>query len=313
MIRHVVRSLVSGVVLLFVVTAVVFALIYSSGTSVARNILGQSASAEQVAELNSRLGLDRPIHLQYFDWLGNAARGDLGVSYFTQEPIMTALTSRLPITFSVVLVAVLLTIVLSVALGIAAASRGGWLDRIIQGVSTVSYVFPPLILAIGLVYLFAIVLRWVPAIGYMAFAQNPVGWLASVSLPAIALAIAGVATLAAQIRGSVLDELGRDYVRTLRSRGVSERSILYKHVLRNAAAPALTVFSVLFIGLFSASFFVERIYALPGFGNFAMNASIQGDLPALMGVTLFSVVLVVIVNIVADVLQGWLNPKVRAR
>ncbi|MFF2844115.1 ABC transporter permease [Paenarthrobacter sp. NPDC057981] len=311
MVRFLAKRLFNGVLLIFVVTAVVFFLMYSTGSSIARNILGQGATQEKVDALTVSLGLNRPLVEQYWTWLVGAVQGNLGKSFFTGEPITNALASRLPITFSVVLVALLLTLVISTALGIAAAARGGWLDRAIQSTVTVSYVFPVIIFAIGMVYLFAVTLKWVPAIGFVSFARSPIGWFASIILPSITLAFGGIASLAAQIRGSMIDELERDYVRTLRSRGITSASILFKHALRNAASPALTTFSLLFIGLFGASFFIEKVFALPGYGSFALNASIQGDPPAMLGVTLFSIVLVVVVNMVIDIIQGLLNPKVR--
>ncbi|MFJ7496110.1 ABC transporter permease [Streptomyces sp. NPDC097727] len=311
MISFLLRRLVSGIIVITVVTSLVFFLTYGASLDIARNILGPSASNAQVAILNEKLGLNRPLFEQYFDWIANALHGDLGVSYFTSEPIGSAISSRLPVTFSMVIVALLITLVVSLALGITAAARGGVVDRVLQLIGTASYVFPVIVLAIGLVYLFAIVLRWVPAIGFVPITQSPGRWLTSIILPSITLAIGGIAGLAAQIRGSLVDELSLDYIRTLRSRGVSERAILCKHALRNAAGPALTVFSLQFIGIFGASLFIERIFALPGYGAYAMNATVQGDLPALLGVTLVSVVLVVIVNLIVDIAQGWLNPKVR--
>jgi peptide/nickel transport system permease protein len=305
------RRLGAGLVLIFVVTAATFFLTYGANIPVARNILGPSATQQQVDLLNAQLGLDQPIFQQYWTWLSGLFTGDMGTSYFTSEPVASALASRLPVTLSVVLVASLITLLLSTLLGIASAARGGWLDSLLQSVATISYIFPAIVLGIVLVYVFAITLRLVPAIGFVPFSQSPVDWFLSVVLPAVVLAIGGIASLAAQIRGSMIDELNRDYIRSLRSRGSSEASILFRHALRNAAGPALTTFSLLFITMFGSSLFIEKIFALPGYGTFAFTSTIQGDLPAMLGVTLFSVVLVVVVNLLVDVLQAWLNPKVR--
>ncbi len=311
MLIFILRRLGSGLVLIFIVTAITFFLTFGAGIPVAQNILGPAASTEQIATLNAQLGLDRPIVEQYFSWLAGVFRGDLGTSYFTSEPVTQALVNRLPVTMSVVFVACILTLVVSVILGVASAARGGWLDNLLQGIATISYVFPAIILGIVLVYVFAIVLGWLPAIGFVPFEESASGWLASVILPAVVLSIGGIASLAAQVRGSMIDELNRDYVRSLRSRGSSEASILLKHTLRNAAGPALTTFSLLFITMFGASLFVEKIFALPGFGTYGYTSTIQGDLPAMLGVSLFSVALVVVVNLLVDLANGWLNPKVR--
>jgi peptide/nickel transport system permease protein len=306
-----IRRIGAGLVLIFIVTAITFFLTYGANIPVARNILGPNANADQVAALNAQLGLDRPILEQYFAWITGLFQGDLGTSYFTSEPIASALAARLPVTLSMVVVASVITIVLSCVLGVVSAARGGVVDSILQAISTVAFVFPGIVLGIVLVYVFAIQLQWVPAVGFVPIDESVGGWFASVVLPAVVLAIGGIAALAAQVRGSVIDELGRDYVRTLRSRGTSERSILLKHALRNAASPALTTFSLQFISMFGSALFIEKIFALPGYGTYAFNATVQGDLPAMLGASLFGVGLVVIVNLLVDVAAGWLNPKAR--
>lgn len=311
MFNFLVRRLGEGVFLIFIVTAITFFLTFGANIPVALNILGPNASAEQIATLNAQLGLDQPILAQYLNWLTGLFQGDLGTSYFTSEPVLTAISARLPVTLSVVLVSCVITIVISLLLGVTAAARGGIVDSILQGISTVAFVFPAIILGIGMVYLFAITLKLVPAVGYVPIGDSFGGWFASIILPSIVLSIGGIAALAAQIRGSLIDELGREYVRTLRSRGVSERAILLKHALRNAASPALTTFSLQFITLFGASLFIEKIFALPGYGTYGYTATIQGDLPAMLGVGLFGVLLVVVVNLIVDVANGWLNPKAR--
>ena len=311
MVFYILRRLGDGVVLIFVVTAITFFLTYSAGIPVAVSILGPSATPAAVAQLNAQLGLDKPVFQQYLHWLAGAFHGDLGKSYFSNEPVTQAMVNRLPITLSVVVVAALITVLISTALGVASAARPGLLDTVLQSISTIAFVFPAIILGIGLVYLFAVKLQWVPAVGYTSFQESPGRWFSSIILPAIVLCIGGIAGLAAQIRGSMIDELSKDYVKTLRSRGISERSILLKHALRNAASPGLTTFSLLFVGMFGAALFIEKIFAMPGFGTYGYQATIQGDLPALLGVTLFSVLLVVIVNLLVDLANGWLNPKAR--
>jgi peptide/nickel transport system permease protein len=311
LVTFILRRLGHGLVLIFVVTAITFFLTHGADIPIAINILGPSATAEAVAQLNAQLGLDQPVFQQYLDWLGGVFSGDLGRSYFSSEPVMDAMASRLPITLSVVVFAALITLLISTALGVASAARPGVLDTVLQFISTIAFIFPAIILGIGLVYVFAVKLQWVPAVGYTELAESPLKWFASVILPAIVLSIGGIAGLAAQIRGSLIDELSRDYVKTLRSRGVSERSILLRHALRNAASPGFTTFSLQFVGMFGAALFIEKIFALPGYGTYGFQATVQGDLPALLGVTLFGVLLVVVVNLLVDLASGWLNPKAR--
>jgi len=158
---------------------------------------------------------------------------------------------------------------------------------------------------------FAVQLGILPAIGYTPFSVDPAGWLTSITLPAVALAVGAVATVSTQTRGSMIEVLGQDYVRTLRSRGLPIRSILLKHALRNAAPASLTILSLQFIALISGAVVIEKVFGLNGIGQLATSAASQGDVPLVLGVVLLVVTLVVIVNLLADLLLGWLNPKVR--
>jgi len=313
MIIFLLRRIGAGIVLVFVVTTLTFFMTYSQTDQVARQILGHAASAGALAAENHRLGLDRPILTQYWSWLTSALHGDLGHSYYTGQPIVDALATRLPITLSIALLAIVITAVASVAVGVGAALRGGVLDKIMQGLTLVGYVLPSFLLGIILVVVFALTLRLVPATGFVPFTESPTGWFASVILPAVTLAVGAVASVATQVRASMLEELSKDYVRTLRSRSIPEFQIMTLHVLRNAAGPALTVLSLNFIGLFGGALIIEKIFALSGFGDYSYTSTIQTDLPAVVGVVAATVVIVVVVNLVIDLLGGLLNPKARTR
>ncbi|XVQ07286.1 ABC transporter permease [Spirillospora sp. CA-255316] len=309
MLLYILRRLVAGVVLALLVTLITFLLLSPSFDGVVRTILGPSATPQSVAALKHQLGYDRPLLVQYGDWLGNALTGDFGKSVYTRLPVVDTVTQRLGVTLSIILAAMAVTVVLSVTIGVWAATRGGVVDRIAQGLSLIGYLVPGLLLAILLVVVFAVRLKWLPATGFTSLSEDPVRWARSITIPVIVLAITGIANMAAQVRGAMIDELRKDYVRTLRARGVSHRSIVLKHALRNAAGPALTVLSLEFITMFGGALVVENVFALPGFGSYAFNASLQGDIPVIMGITVFSVALVTLVNLAVDILNGWLNPK----
>lgn len=311
MIVYVARRLFTGLVLAVLVTMLTFFLLSTSFDGVVRGILGNEATASSVAALKEQMGLDRPVIVQYLDWLGHVVQGDFGTSYFTSEPVAPAVAERLSVTLSIIVVALVITVVVSVALGVVAASRGGVVDRIAQGVSLIGYVVPNLLIAIVLVVLFAINLQWLPATGFTPISEDPLKWAAAITIPVIALVVSGIANLSAQVRGAMIDELRKDYVRTLRTRGLPTHSIVLRHALRNAAGPALTVLSLEFISMFGAALIIEKVFALPGFGLYAFNSSLQGDIPVIMGITVFSVFLVVVVNLVVDLVNGWLNPKAR--
>jgi peptide/nickel transport system permease protein len=207
--------------------------------------------------------------------------------------------------------AILLATLIGVTVGVAAALRRGSLDRALQVSSTLVQAIPGFLVAIVLALVFAVQLRLLPATGYAKFLDSPSDWLASITLPVIALALGAIASIALQIRGSMIDVLRQDFVRTLRSRGLPERSVLLRHTLRNAAGPTLTTLSLMFIITISGSVIVEKVFNIPGIGTQANTSASRGDLPVVMGVVLITVFLVVMVNLLVDLAQGWVNPKVR--
>lgn len=311
MLVFIVRRLLAGVVLVFAVSVVAFSMLYIGGGDIARRILGQNATAEQVAQRAEQLGLDRPLPVQYWDWLTAALTGDLGRSWFSGQFVSVSVTSRLAVTLSIVIGAVVIGAVLSIVLGVLAARRGGWVDGLVQFLSVVGFAIPGFLIALVLVLVFAINLGWFKATGYIPLTTSFAGWLTSVTLPVVALSIGAIASVSQQVRGSVIDGLSRDYVRTLRARGLPTRSVVYKHVLRNAGGPALAVLAVQFVGMLGGAVIVEQVFALPGIGQLTVSATTQGDIPVVMGVVIATAVIVVVVNLLIDLAQAALNPKVR--
>lgn len=311
MLQFILRRLLSGVILVAVITTVAFTLLYLGGGDIARRILGQNASDELVAKKAAELGLDSPLLVQYGEWLLGAVTGDFGRSWFTGQLVMSGVTARLGVTLTIVLGATLLSAIIAVVIGVLAAVRGGWIDRTVQFFAVLGFAIPGFLVALGLVLLFAIELRLFKATGFTPFGESPQGWIASITLPIIALAIGTTTAVAQQVRGAVADALQRDYVRTLRSRGLGERRIVLKHVLRNAGGPALAVLAVQFIGLLGGAVIVEQIFALPGIGQLAVQSTGAGDIPIVMGLVVVTAVIVVIVNLLIDLAQAALNPKVR--
>ena len=311
MLTFITRRVVSGIVLLVAISILAYLLLYAGGGDIARRLLGEDASPETVAQKAQELGVDRPLLEQFGGWVSGVLRGDFGASWFTSQPVTDAILSRLSVTLSLVFGAVALIAVVSVVLGVLAATRRGWVDQLVQVLSLVGTAIPAFLIAMGLVLVFAINLGWVNPTGYVQFAASPSGWFSSIILPVIALSLSGIAAVTQQIRGSMLDALRQDYVRTLESRGLSRRSIVFQHVLRNAAGPALAVLGVHFVGLLGGAVIIEQIFAIPGMGQVAVIATSQGDIPLVMGLVLATAVLVVILNLLVDLAQGWLNPKVR--
>lgn len=312
MLKLIVASLVRAVVVFFVVTFATFALVYANPTGIARNIVGISATSASVRAEVVQLGLDRPLLPQYGHWVAGLAHGNLQRSFFTGQPVASTLSLRVPVTLAILLVSLALTMLLSVTIGAVAATRGGWLDRLLQLLSVVGATIPPFIVAIGLVFAFAIAIRFFPATGYVSPTVSLGGWASSITLPVLAILIGSVAGAAAQFRSAVKDVLERDFVRTLRARGLSRRAIVYRHILRNASGPGLTVLSLQTIGLIGGVVIVEQVFALPGMGTLVTSAATQGDVPVVMGCVTVTVIFVAIVNLVAEILTALLNPKARS-
>ncbi|MDQ0239502.1 ABC transporter permease [Arthrobacter bambusae] len=305
------RRLLTGVALLAAITTFGFTLLYLGGGDIARKILGENADQQTVTLKAQQLGLDRPVLVQYGDWISHAVRGDLGTSWFSGQPVLDAISSRLSVTLSLVTGAIILIAVISVVLGVLAATKRGWVDRFAQLLAIVGHAIPGFLFAVGLVLVFALTLGWFDPTGYVPFLTDPTGWAKTVTLPVIALALGGIASVTQQVRGSVIDALRNDYVRTLRSRGIPARRVVLKHVLRNAAGPALAVLAVYFVGLLGGAVIVEQVFAIPGLGQVAVQATTQGDIPLVMGLLVATGTLVIIFNLLVDLAQGWLNPKVR--
>ncbi|MEY4327593.1 MAG: hypothetical protein RIR71_263 [Actinomycetota bacterium] len=313
MFAFIARRLGSGALLLLVISSLAYFLMFFSPSNIAINLLGDAATQEQLVAKEIELGLDRPILDRYLEWLGSAVTGDLGTSWFSSEPIVQALLSRLPVTLTLVSVTILLTALVATILGTAAAVRGGVIDRIVQVLGVAGFAIPNFVIAIFLVTVFAIQLYLLPATGWVPLEQDPSLWLQSLILPVSALVLGSVASSSAQIRSAVKAVLEKDWVRTLRARGLSEREILLKHVLRAAAPAGLTILSLQFVGMLGGTVIIEQIFALPGVGFLALQSTGIGDTPVVMGVVVVTVVVVILVNLLVDLANGWLNPKVRVK
>jgi peptide/nickel transport system permease protein len=311
MLVFILKRLASGTVVLFVVSVLTFVLLNVSSGSIARNIVGDQATADQVAAKETELGLDDPLLVRYFSWLSSAFGGDLGQSWFTSEPVTQALSSRVPVTMAMVVASMLLIALVATLLGVAAAVKRGWVDRLVQVAAIVGDSIPGFVIGILLVTVLAIRTTVFPATSTIGPDAGAGAWVMSLTLPVLALVLNGVTGGAQQIRSAVIMQLERDYVRTLRSRGIREREILFRHVLRSAAPTGLTVLSLQLIGMLGGVLIIESIFALPGLGPLAVTSTSQGDLPVVMGVVMYTVVVVIVVNLAVDLLNGWLNPKVR--
>ncbi|MFD3496361.1 ABC transporter permease [Streptomyces sp. NPDC058690] len=311
MLTFIARRIAAGALLLLVISLLSYLLLSIPDTDVGRQLLGEGTPQSAVDAKNASLGLDRPVLAQYTDWLSHAVRGDLGTSWFTSEDVTQAIANRLPVTVSLMLGVTVVTAVVSFLLGVWAGVRRGAVDRVVQVVGVVGYALPGFLVTLVLVLAFAVNLNWFPAIGYTPFTDSPGDWLSTVTLPIISLSVASVAGVSQQVRGAVVDVLRQDYVRTLRARGLPASRIVFKHVLRNASAPALSVLGMQFVGLLGGAVLVEQIFGLPGIGGMTVTYTTRGDIPVIMALVMLTVIGVVLINLLVDILIGWLNPKAR--
>jgi peptide/nickel transport system permease protein len=311
MLRFTLKRLLNGVVMLFAVSFVAFFLLRLSAGNVARNILGNQASVADVNAKNAEWGLNKPILVQFWDWLQGAIHFDFGTPWAAALPVSDDIGSRLPITLTLVLLTTVVAAFISVLLGVTAAVKGGWIDRFVQFIGLVGFAIPGFLVAFFLVSTFAVKLHWFNALGYVPFEESPTEWAKSVTLPVAALSLSAIAAIAQQVRGSVGDALDMDYVRTLRARGLSFNRVVFKHVLRNAGGPALSILGVNFVGMLGGAVIVEKIFNIPGLGPYAVASTGTSDIPAVMGLVVVTAVVVIVVNLVIDLLTASLNPKVR--
>ncbi|RYF59587.1 MAG: ABC transporter permease [Comamonadaceae bacterium] len=305
------KRLATSLVLLFVVSALTFVLLAFTPGDAARALVGVDASQAQYEQARDELGLNRPLPARYQEWVGSAVQGDFGRSIFTKQPVIDAITARLGVTASLIIGALLVSVILGVALGAFSAVRGGAAGRFVDLVALGAYAIPSFWLGTILVTVFAVNLHWFPATGYVKFADSSSGWLSSLVLPVVALASGGVAAIAKQTRESMLDALGSEHIRMAWSSGISPVSIVFRHALRNASLPVVTVLGWLVVSLLGGTVLVESVFALPGLGGLAVTSAMQRDIPMVQGVVVSFTVIVVIVNLGVDLLYSWLDPRVR--
>jgi peptide/nickel transport system permease protein len=305
------RRILMSIPLVLLVSLLSFLLEAIAPGDTARTILGNQFTPERYRELRRELGLDQPVLQQYWDWLGDAIHGDLGRSTLNGLEVSDEIWRRLPVTLSLIVGATVVSGLVGVALGLVSGVRGGRVGRVVDALSLVGAGVPSFWLGLVLVALLAVRWRIFPATGYAPIADGVFSWLRSLALPVSTLAVAGVAVIAKQTRDATSDVLQRPFVRSLRANGASEASVIFRHVLRNAAMPVVTVVGLVFVGLLTGTVLVESVFAMPGLGGLAVQAATRHDLPMLQGVAITFALFVVVVNLLIDVAYGWLNPKVR--
>lgn len=309
------RRLLAVVPLLVIVTLLVFSLILLLPGDPAIALVGlDNVTDEKLAAVRERLGLDRPIAVQYGRWLVRLLHGDLGTSFRTSEPVAEAIAHRLPVTLGLSVAATLFGLLVGCPLAIVAAyRRGSMLDGLARGVAALGVAVPNFWLGSMLVLAMALHLRWLPATGYASLLEEP--WTAAwhMVLPTLTLGASAVAEVTRQLRSGLLETLALDYVRTARAKGLGEPAVVGRHALRNALIPIVTVAALTINRIIGATVVVESIFAIPGLGRLNLESVLNRDFPTLQGAVLVMSLIVIAINFVSDIAYGWIDPRIRYR
>jgi len=302
--RYVARRVLQLVPTLVVVSFLIFLMVRLIPGDPALLIAGENATPELVASIRERLGLDRPLLLQYWSYLGNVLRGDLGTSLRTHRPVAEEIAARLPATLQLAVASGLIFTVLGVPLGVTAGiRRGHWPDHLVRVISLVGVSSPAFWIGILLMLAFSLQLRILPSAGR--------GTLAHVVLPAVTASLVGIALVSRLVRASIIEILGEDYVRTARAKGLPHRAVVYRHVLFNALIPAVTILGLEFGVLLGGLVVVESVFAWPGSGKLLIDAIRMRDYPVVQSVVLLFAFMLAVVNLLVDLLCGLLDPRIR--
>jgi peptide/nickel transport system permease protein len=312
MLRFLIRRILFGILVLWIVATGVFLLFFVAAPDPAARFAGKSATPETLALVRHRLGLDKPLWQQYWDFIGRLLHGDLGFSFATQTPVNDLIRQALPASLSLILGAAVLWMLAGLVTGVVSATRARTtLDRVITAGVLVGISMPAFVVGLTLIYIFGVRLRIFPQSGYVPLVTNPVMWFEHLVLPWITLAFLQTAIYTRLTRGSLLDVLGEDYVRTARAKGVSERRVIYRHALRSALTPVLTQFGVDIGVLIGGTLVTESVFGLQGIGQLTVRSLTYGDLPVIMAVVLIAAAFVVVANLLVDVGYSFLDPRVR--
>jgi len=307
------RAFISAVTLL-IISLIVFTGVRMIPGDPARVLAGTEADAAGLEEIREKYGLDAPLPVQYLRWLGLAVTGDLGESIRTRTPVMSMVAGKLPITAELACLSLLVAVAIAIPAGVVAAVRRNtaW-DVLASGVSLCGVSIPNFWLGIMLILLVSVRLGWLPASGFVPIAEDPVGNLKRMIMPALVLGTGLAAVLMRQTRNAMIEVLSADYVRTARAKGLAQRAVVLRHALRNGLIPVVTILGLQMGALMGGAVVTEQIFVLPGFGRLIVEAVFTRDYPVVQGVVLLTAASYVLINLLVDVSYTVLNPRIRIR
>ena len=310
--KQLARQFVRMLLLLVGVSLVVFLFDALIPGDPAQVLAGESATLADIERTREQLGLNRPLVDRYLDWAGRAVRGDLGRSLYSSQLVGQEIAARLPVTLSMMGLALLISVIVGIGAGVVAAlHRGRWADRAIVLVASLGVAMPNFWVGLMLVLLLAIALPWLPATGYVPLSESLSGWLRHLTLPSLALALAPAAEITRQVRGSVTGFMSRDFVRTATAKGLPRWLVIGKHVLKNTGVTVATVAGIQVSVLLGGSVVIEQVFGLPGIGGLVLEAVIARDLPVVQGIVLVTTLMVLATSLLVELSYGYFNPRVR--
>jgi peptide/nickel transport system permease protein len=309
---YVIRRVLATVPVLAIVALVVFSILHLAPGDPASVIAGDQATPEQIEAIRLKLGLDRPFHEQFILWVGNALRGDFGVSIFSNRPVSLLFMQRLEPTIALAVMTTIIAVVFAVPMGVLAAWKAGSaIDRGVMSVAVLGFSFPVFVVSYVLIYIFAMKLKLLPIQGYRPFAEGLWPFLRHLILPSVALGLSFIALIARITRASVLEVLSQDHIRTARAKGLPSWRLLFAHALPNAAVPIVTIIGVGIALLLGGVAVTESVFAVPGLGRLVVDAILSRDYPVIQGVLLIFSATYVIINLLIDLLYVVIDPRIR--
>jgi peptide/nickel transport system permease protein len=306
------RRLLSAIPVLFVVSLMTFVIMWLVPGDVSAEIGGTDATPEQIQQIREQLGIDRPLIERAINWYGDLLHGDLGYSYLLNRSVVDAVLERIPVTLSLAGLSLLLTTIMGTLLGVLAAVRhNSWVDQGSMVAALIGLSIPDFWFGLVLIILFGVTLGWLPTGGFVPFTEDFWGWVRYMTLPALTLAFTQMGVIARMSRSAMLDVLDQDFIRTARAKGMSGGVVVFKHALRNALVPIVTVVGVTAGVLLSGAVVIESVFSLPGVGRLIVGSIQRRDFPVIQGGLLVTASIFVFVNIVVDMLYGLIDPRVR--
>jgi peptide/nickel transport system permease protein len=312
MTQYFARRVISVVPVLFGISVLVFGLVHLIPGDVAQILLGTQATDQQIETLRRGFGLDRPLPVQYLDWVSHVVQGDFGVSLRTSRPVLPDLVTRFGVTVQLTLVSVVIALAVAIPLGVAsAANRGRGSDALARVLALLGLSIPNFWLGTMLILFVSVVLHWLPPVGFVSLLDNPWLGLQTLILPALALGTAVAAFIMRMVRSSLLEVLRQDYIRTANAKGLRDNVVLYRHALKNAFIPVLTVIGVQIGYLLGGAVIIESIFSLPGMGRFLLDSINNRDYSIVQGGVLLIALIFSLVNLSVDLVYSWLDPRIR--